>query len=141
MIDVNHDPFEAAERLAPLPDDRNAPIDDWVRYHAATALAAWTVFHHETRTIPRNPMPGSRPDIGYLSALGVASVHAAAACNTVAAVRSGLLYDLTPELGALNGEYEDWAAQVLDDLGVNPSDINPAYVAGDFRSPSESVAR
>ncbi len=138
---MTHDPFEAADRLAPVPARRDAPVDDWVRHHAATALAAWAVFHAECRNIPRNPEPGSRPDIGYLAALGAASTHAAVALNTHAAAEPSTqrLWDLTPEAGALNGESEEWVVAVLDELGVNPADINPAYVAADFRSPTASV--
>lgn len=135
-------PFEAAERLAPVPATPDAPVDQWVRHHAATALAAWAVFHQKCRTIPSNPVPGSRPEIGYLATLGVASVHAAAALATRNDPEklSAELYDLTPEAGALNGEYEDWAVDTLDRLGVNPADIDPRYRAGDFRTPSTAKA-
>lgn len=133
---MSANPFAAAEHLAPVPTTPRADTDDWVRHYAAQALAAWAVFHRETRHIPANPVPGSRPDIGYLAALGVASTHAAIAITTQRQFASEELWLFTPEEGSLNGEVEDWAVRTLDTLGVNPADIDDRYEAADFRSPS-----
>ncbi len=135
------DPFTAAHRLAPVPGE-HATTDDWVRHYAAQALAAWTVFDRETRFLIGHPTQGDRPEIGYLSMLGVAATSAAVALTAPKGLAPRLLWELTPEMGALNGEWEEWVTETLDRLGVNPADINDEYVAGDFRSPSrrEEVA-
>lgn len=133
----SHDPLAIAERLAPVPATREqATTDAWVRHYAAQALAAWTVFHREVDSLPPNPGEGSRPDLGYLSALGVAATSAAHALD---GGTPGDLWDLTPEAGALNGEWEEWLADTLDAHGINPADIDPRYNAGDFRSPTQAA--
>lgn len=129
-------PFDIASHLAPIPDEHGT-VDDWVRHHAAQALAAWTVFDREVRFYVGHPTQGDHPEIGYLSMLGVASTHAAVALSSVhRGPIATELYDLTPEMGALNGEWEEWLTDRLDALGINPADINDEYIAGDFRSPS-----
>jgi hypothetical protein len=133
MTDI-HPAFAAADRLAPVPN-QDSTIDDWVRHYAALALAAWTVFERETSNLPPHPVEGSRPDIGYLATIGVTATSAAIALTNSQQYVARLLYDLTREAGALNGEWEEWLADTLDELGINPADINPEYVAGDFRSP------
>ncbi len=47
-----------------------------------------------------------------------------------------VIWNLTPELGALNGEWEEWLVDTLDEHGINPADIDPDYEAADFNSPS-----
>ncbi len=134
--DINLTPFHVAERLAPVPGETGTR-DDWVRYHAAQALAAWTVFDRDVRFFVGHSTQGSRPEIGYLSALGVASTHAAVALdNPDGPPRE--LWALTPEAGALNGEWEEYVVERLDELGVNPADINGEYIAADFNSPSRA---
>lgn len=129
-------PFKVAARLAPVPSE-SGTVEDWVRHHTAHALAAWTVFDRETKFLHGHPTHGGRPEIGYLAALGVASTHAAVALSSVhRGPIATELYDLTPEAGALNGEWEEWLTDALDRLGINPADINDEYVASDFASPS-----
>jgi len=135
---MTHNPFAVAHQLAPVPAV-DGLSDDLARFHAAQAFAAFAVFNREIRNLPANPEPGSRPDLGYLSALGVASLHVARLLSdtpddTDPFVKS--LWELTPGYGANNGEAEEWLTGALDRLGINPADIDPAYEAGDFRSPS-----
>ncbi len=134
------DPYEAfnvADRLAPLPESRDqATPMVWVRHYAATALAAHYVFRKSLPSLREDYKPGSRPDLGLLSATATSATAAAVALLNNVEVAAGTLWDLTPELGALNGEWEEWLVAVLDRLGVNPADINPYYEAADFRSPS-----
>lgn len=124
------DPFEAADRLAPLPDRREAPTSAWVRHYAALALAAHAVFRANLDTL-RAAAPGSRPDLGYLMLVATSATAAAAALHLPRNV-PGHLWDLTPECGALNGEDIDWLAETLAGLGVNPADIYRWYEAADF---------
>lgn len=125
-------PFDAADRLAPVPATReDATKHAWVRYYAAQALAALAVLNAECRDLPPKPKPGSRPDIGYLGMLAQSSM--AAALAFLGPLNApGLLWDLTPELGALNGEWEEWLTDALVRYGVNPGHIDPAYNASDF---------
>lgn len=135
-----HPAFFTAERLAPEPASREtATVEAWTRHYAALALAAHSAFDAATHTVPSNPEPGSRPDIGYLITIAVASTAAACALNHSATVAHDL-WDLTPEAGALNGEYVDWLAETLDLLGVNPADLYPAFNGADFRSPRAEEA-
>jgi hypothetical protein len=132
MTDTIIDPFNAADRLAPVPETRNeATKDAWVRCYAAQALAALAVLNTECRNLPPNPVPGSRPDIGYLGLLAQSSMAAAVAFLGPLDAPS-LLWDLSPEMGALNGEWEEWLVDVLVRYGVNPGRIDPAYNADDF---------
>jgi hypothetical protein len=136
---MTHNPFAVAERLAPVPAE-NGIVDDWVRHHAAQSFAAWAQFRIDAQL----PAASRSADLGLLAMLGVASLHAAVALSSIH--RGPIqqeLYDLTPEAGALNGEWEEWLTDTLDGLGINPADINDEYVAGDFRSPSRlsEVAR
>jgi len=141
MSDTNHLAFTAAERLAPVPATREqAATDSWVRHYAALALAAGAVFDDAVRTIPAGAAPGSRPDLGYLATLANAAIAAAYAFQHVEDYAPGL-WDLTPEAGALNGEWVDWLTDTLDRYGINPADIDPRFVATDFRSPSQAVTR
>lgn len=136
MTDLTQvDPFAAADRLAPIPESRDAASNEaWSLHFAATALAAHVVFRETLRTVPRGA-PGSRPDLGYLSMTAAAAIAAAAAFIPKDDT-AGLVYDLMPGYGANNGEDIEWVSQLLDALGVNPADIDPRYNAADFRSPS-----
>jgi len=126
-------PFNAAHRLAPCPATREdaATKHEWVRHYAAQALAAHAVLNAECRDLPPNPVPGSRPNIGYLAMLAQSSMAAALAFLGPLDAPTRL-WDLTPELGALNGEWEEWLTDVLVRYGVNPAHIDPAYDAADF---------
>ncbi len=140
-VDLAHNPFAVAERLAPVPATQaEATTDAWVRHHAATGLAAFAEFDREVHGPPRTTEGGSRPDLGYLVGLAVASTHAAYAIDPDRADLPGALWDLTPECGALNGEWEEWLADTLDRHGINPADINPEYAAADFNSPAQTAA-
>jgi hypothetical protein len=133
-----HPAFAVAERLAPEPVSREAATTaTWTRHYAALALAAHAAFNTAMRTVPRNPEPGSRPDLGYLITVAVSSTAAAVALTATPDEVAHALWDFTPEAGALNGEYEEWLAGTLDNLGVNPADIDPRYNGDDFRSAPE----
>ncbi|MGX6605619.1 hypothetical protein ACWKSP_26325 [Micromonosporaceae bacterium Da 78-11] len=130
---TRNDPFAVAELLAPIPDE-HATTDDWVRHYAAQALAAWTVFRRSLGD------PEERVFLGHLALIGTASTATAVALSEPQDTAAHLLWSLTPEAGALNGEWEEWIVAKLDDLGINPADINDEYIAGDFRSPSGAEA-
>ncbi len=136
--DLAHNPLTVAERLAPVPATREeATAYAWVRHHAAAGLAAFTMFDRGLHALTPNPEKGPRPDLGYLVALGVASMHAAYAVDAPGLPLPGEMWDLTPEAGALNGEWEEWLAETLDRYGINPADINPAYNSADFNSSTQ----
>lgn len=132
---MTQNPFEVAETLAPLPE-RDAAPDQWARHFLALSFAAYADLYRTVRELPRLPRPGSRPDIGHLSVLGHTALAAAVALTHTEDSAGPAIWDLTPEAGALNGEWEEWLVKQLDLRGINPADINPAYEAGDFRSPS-----
>ena len=133
----------AADVLAPAPENRDDATDQvWLRHYAAEGLAAVVGYRKALKTIVRKSPRGSRPDFGYL-------VHHAVAC-TMAAVQLAYpadgpvpharrMWDLTPELGALDGEWEEWLTAVLDMHGVNPADIDPDLTAAGFKSPSRAA--
>jgi hypothetical protein len=118
--------FETALRLAPQPATRDAGLDEWQRHYAAVALAAWSEFR---TTSGEGPL---------LALAGGLALSAAAALEPPRNHTARLLWDLTPEAGALNGEWEEWLAETLDRLGVNPADIHRDLEPGDWRSPSRS---
>ncbi|MEU0078414.1 hypothetical protein ABZY58_11005 [Micromonospora tulbaghiae] len=126
-------PFEAAHRLAPQPATREtATRDAWIRHYAAEALAALAVFHTEINAhLAARPATGSRHDLGYLTLAAEAAIAAAVAL-TDPADAPGLIWDLTPELGALNGEWQDWLVETLVKHGVNPGHIDREFNADDF---------
>jgi hypothetical protein len=119
-----HPALDAAERIAPVPETREqATTEAWVRHYAALALAAHVEFRRALP--PIGSKPGSRPELGYLVEIGVAATAAVVALtNTDPAEVGGELWDLTPEAGALNGEWEDYLDGVLVGVGINPADIN-----------------
>lgn len=137
---TDHNPFAVAERLAPVPATREqATYAAWIRHHAAVGLAAFTEFQRAMFARLDNPTAEPAPHLGYLTALGVAAMHAAVALAGDRSDTPERLWDLTPEAGALNGEWEDWLVKVLDQIGINPADINPDYNAADFRSPVRAI--
>lgn len=127
-----------AERLAPEPNSRAVldGRDKWARHFAAQALAAHSEFRVAIRTVNKQTAPGSRPDLGHLMAIATASTAAAVALTVPAEHVAGKIWDLTPEAGALNGEYIDWLAETLDRLGVNPADLHPWFDGADFTTPA-----
>lgn len=131
-------PFVTAERVAPLPNDPDASREEWARHYAATALAAHVAFLAVLKTVPERPEPGSRPTLGHMAAIMTSAAAAACALVTAPEKVARWLWNLTPELGALNGEYIDWLAETLDNFGVNPADIDPAFNPADFRSPRQA---
>jgi hypothetical protein len=129
---ITQSPFDAADNLAPVPDSRDdATNHAWIRHYAAQALAAYATLRAECRNLPRNPEPGSRPDIGYLSMAAQASTAAAVALLGPLNAPS-MIWELTPEAGALNGEYEEWLTDVLVRYGINPAHIDPDLNPDDF---------
>jgi hypothetical protein len=133
----DHPAFDAAERLAPQPETREeATTEAWLRHYAAQAMAAHAAFRDALPPMWPSPDMESRPELGYLVTIGVASTTAAIALSTRPADVAGLIWDLTPEAGALNGEYVDWLADLLDHHGINPADIERHYNAADFNSVS-----
>lgn len=132
--------FHAAETLAPAPQTLDESSNDvWARHYTAQALAAHAAFVAALPTIAATPEGGSRPDLGYLVAIATASTAAAVALVEEPEQVPITLWDLTPELGALNGEWDGWLIEQLDGMGVNPADIDPRLVAADFASPSRPV--
>ncbi|HEY9372889.1 hypothetical protein [Streptomyces sp.] len=132
MTTAIESPINTAERIAPAPATReDATRNAWVRHYAAQALACWATFRAEIDTLPRNPKPGSRPDIGYLALAAVSSTTAAVAL-TEDPDTPALIWDLTPEAGALNGEYVEWLTDLLVQHGINPGHIDPDLDPADF---------
>ena len=129
-----HPALDAAERLAPVPETRDeATKRAWVRHYAALGLAAWVEFRRTLPPLGSESAPGSRPELGYLAEIGVAATAAVCALTLAGdADMGGLLWDLTPEAGALNGEWEDYLIGMLAGMGINPADIDPALNAADF---------
>ncbi len=136
MTDL-YETFNVADRLAPAPPTaEEATPAAWVRHYAATALAAHYVFRKSLPGLRADREPGSRPDLGLLVTIGTSSLAAAVALLNDRETAAETIWNLTPELGALNGEWEEWLVDTLDEHGINPADIDPDYEAGDFNSPS-----
>lgn len=137
VVSNTHPAFEVAERIAPVPATRDeACTEAWLQHYVALALAAHTAFHDALPILGSKPVPGSRPDLGYLIDIATAATATAVALSTPPDEVGTLLWDLTPESGALNGEYLDWLTQRADALGINPADLDHRLDAADFRSPS-----
>lgn len=125
--------FDAAAKVAPAPETREgANRETWVKYYAAVALAAYATFRAEIRTLTPRPAPGSRPDLGYLMEAATSATAAAAALTDQTDYAPKLIWDLTPESGAFNGEWEEWLADVLVRRGINPGHIDPDLNPDDF---------
>jgi hypothetical protein len=121
-----------ADSLAPCPTARDeATTKAWTRYHAALALAAHAAAH---RLLGKDPVM-----FGALTLVAVSATAAAIALTTTPDEVARELWELTPECGALNGEWSAWLVETLDRLGVNPADVDPDYSAADFSSPSVKV--
>ena len=131
MTDI-YSPFHAAAKIAPEPADRdNATREAWIRHYAALALASWVVFHDVITRRNTNPQPDDLPDISFLAVIGSSSTAAAIALTHPDDAPT-LIWDYTPEAGALNGEFEDWLEDVLVRHGINPAHIDHRRDAGDF---------
>ncbi|MBM0275349.1 hypothetical protein [Micromonospora tarensis] len=132
--------FNTAEQHAPAPTTREgANRETWVKHYAAQALAAYAMFRAETRTLPRNAEPDSRPDLGYLILAAVSSTAVVAALTDQTDYAPKLIWDLTPEAGALNGEWEDWLTDVLVRRGINPGLIDPDVDPADFTAATRTL--
>jgi hypothetical protein len=132
---MSTDPFEVAERLAPQPDNRFAAEREWYRYFAARGLAAHAAFRAALSA------GSAGADLGYLAEIGMLATSAALLLDVPEGEhRSALLWDFTPEAGALNGEYVDHLASNLDDVGINPAEIYPWFEAADFATPLSAPA-
>jgi hypothetical protein len=129
-----HPSFEVAERLAPVPyDPGQSTRDAWIRHFAALGLAAHVAFRAALGRLSDGPKEDWRPDLGYLAEIGVAATAAAAALVADSPEEApSLIYSLTPEAGALNGEWMDWLYDVLEARGINPAHIDPNLNATDF---------
>jgi hypothetical protein len=106
----NH--FADAAELAPRPVDRaTATAETWGVHYAARALAANAAFKDELDDMDDLPPAGEemrgRIDLGALVAVATSSTAAALALLEPGTAVGTDLWDLTPECGALNGEYID----------------------------------
>lgn len=134
--------FDVAARLAPQPTKRLDELGvggereaEWNAHYAALALAAHAEFRAALDTLGSSPAPGSRPDLGYLMMIATSATAAVVALGPQDHLGQRL-WDLTPECGALNGEYIDYLADLLNKYGVNPADIYRWFDAADFESTS-----
>lgn len=129
------DLLNRANEIAPVPDE-NGTRDEWMRHYAAQAAAAWAAFYQAIH----EPMTGEgRPELGYLSLVATSSVAAVLGLDSPADDLPRLLWEYTPEAGALNGEWDHYIALVLDRLGINPADLDDRYDARHFSSPSRKA--
>lgn len=126
--------FAAAERLAPAPSKpADSTPEAWIRHFAATGLAAHVAFRAALPTLKPDSEPGSRPELGYLVGMAVYATSAAAALSADSPAEAAeLIYNLTPEAGALNGEWEDWLDETLAAHGINAADIDPDLNPSDY---------
>jgi hypothetical protein len=142
-VDTTADHFRrllaVADQLAPAPKTRDAATARaWIAHYAAQAMAAHSTLRAAMPGLGAEPgAAGSRPDHGYLMTIANASLAAALALDCPHRDETpGFLWDLTPELGSLNGEHVEWLADVLVQEGINPADLHPWYSAADFNPPS-----
>jgi hypothetical protein len=118
-----------AEELAPAPKLGADPAE-WVRHFAAQALAAYAAFRISERTEPAGP------HLGYLALLGTAAMAASVSLEAPSETAARVIWELTPEAGALNGEWIDHLADTLEAHGINPADLYPWFEAKDFTAPA-----
>ena len=124
-----YDLLNRAEQLAPVPDEpAAADPTEWLRHFAAQGMAANAAF--------RLLMGTERAEeLAYLSMLGVAATAASVALSAPAETAARVIWELTPEAGALNGEWIDHLADVLAAQDINPADLYPWFEADDFDAP------
>lgn len=139
--------LEVAHRIAPFPYDEDAETAEAIeRHYVAQAIAAWADFQEglalafrEQDDPDRAAALATRPDLGLLAALAVASTAAAVALNVVDDVEHQTavaheMWSITPEAGSLNGDHEIWLFDRADQMGINPADLNQHLDAHDFQS-------
>jgi hypothetical protein len=117
-----------AEDVAPCPTEETADTIQWTRHWAAVGLASFTAIR---KSIHGGTEHHHAKEVGYLSLLGTAAMTAVVGL-TEPTEAAKLLWNLTPECGALNGEYEEYLTELLARYGVNPADIDPDLVHDDF---------
>lgn len=122
-----YDLLNRALELAPVPGE-DGTARDWVRHYAAEAMAASAAFRLLMDT-------GRGEELGYLSLLGNAAMSAAVALDLPPEIAANVIWELTPEAGALNGEWVDHLADMLASLGINPADLYPWFEAADSTTP------
>jgi len=126
------EPYELlnrAEQLAPVPEEVDAADPtEWVRHFAAQSMAANAAFRFLIGT-------SRAEELAYLSMLGVAATAASVALSAPGQTAARLIWELTPEAGALNGEWVDHLADVLAANDINPADLYPWFEADDFDAP------
>lgn len=118
-----------AEELAPTPEDGEDPRE-WVRHFAAQAMAAYAAFRISERVEPAGP------HLGYLALLGTAAMAASVSLEAPNETAARVIWELTPEAGALNGEWIDHLADTLEAHDINPADLYPWFEAKDFTAPA-----
>lgn len=123
-----HELMNRAEELAPLPEVGAEPVQ-WVRHFAAEAMAA----NAAVRLLIGKGRPA---ELAYLSMLAHAAMAAAVALDAPAETAARVIWELTPEAGALNGEWVDHLADTLEAHDINPADLYPWFEAKDFTSPA-----
>jgi hypothetical protein len=142
MMTTEHKALQAASQIAPFPYEREAATRDaMVRHYAAQGLAAYADFADALTSLGPKPVAGSRPDLGYLIGVATASTAAAIALDNPGPDAPDRVWGLTPEAGAFNGEWMEWLITRVDELGVNPADIDHHLDPSHFSSDSVSVTR
>ena len=130
MTDLHPTDFlNRADELAPVPN-ADSTRDAWIRHYAAQAMAAHAAFRLSERTEPAGP------HLGYLVSLGVAATAAVVAMETLEDHVAEALWKVTPEAGALNGEWIDFLADTLELHDISPADLYPWFEASDFTPPA-----
>lgn len=121
------DLLNRAAELAPVPAVGAEPAE-WVRHYAAEAMAANAAF--------RLLMGTDRgEELAYLSLLANAALAAAVALEAPSETAARVIWELTPEAGALNGEWVGHLADTLEAHDINPADLYPWFEAKDFAAP------
>jgi hypothetical protein len=116
-----------AAEIAPVPEADDDAFE-WVRHYACQAMAANAAF--------RSLMGGDRAaELAYLSMLGTAATAATVALSMPDETAARMIWELTPEAGALNGEWVDHLADVLVAQDINPADLYPWFNPDDFDAP------
>lgn len=139
-MSTEHKALQAASQVAPFPYEREAATREaLLRHYVAQGLAAYVDFADALKHLGPKPAVGSRPDVGYLIGIAVASTAAAIALDNPGDTAAEIVWKLTPEAGAFNGEWEDWLIERIDQLGINPADVNHHLDPTHFSSDPVSV--
>ncbi len=139
------DLLNRAAEVAPQPAEKDGPDvrQAWARYFAAIALAADSAVRmmvSDRFGMTAEERSGKHPELGYLAMLAHGATSAAVPLLTDPAEHLELLWSLTPEAGALNGEWSEWLTERCVELGVNPAELDPFLQASDFDGPSRLAA-